>query len=387
MGRRSGVLLCSLLAVAGCLQVGLATSTSAASSWAVVPLTASAYSSSLQGGISCDGSSFCVATGWTQPQGANTLDRPLIERWNGSSWTPMQSPAVPGANVQLGAVSCTSPTFCMLVGNTWTPGGISSVTEQWNGKRWKIVPNAADGIFAMSISCIGSSFCMVVGTNEIGSGNTDNFAEIWDGTSWSATPTPSPGDTGLNGVSCVTPTSCVAVGSTEPYGSFGPSLSFALGWDGSTWSRFRSGNGPDPAGDNYLNGVTCRKTLSSCVAVGNYTPSVKGASAQSLIESWTPTGWVIVISPQAPGGTNYLRDVSCPRVTDCVAVGGMNEGELIEVWNGSTWTVTPGADVPGSAQDLLSGIACTHKVCFAAGTWAVTAGQPSHALLITSAVG
>ena len=81
----------------------------------------------------------------------------------------MQSPAVSGANVQLGAVSCTSPTLCMLVGNTWTPGGISSVTEQWNGKRWKIVPNAVEGIFAMSISCIGSSFCMVVGTNEIGS--------------------------------------------------------------------------------------------------------------------------------------------------------------------------------------------------------------------------
>ncbi len=386
MRRRSAVFFCSLLAVTGCVQVGSAISTSAASSWSVVPLRVSAYSSSL-GGISCGGSSFCIATGWTLGQGPKALDHPLIERWNGSMWTPMQSPAVSGVNVQLGAVSCTSPTFCMLVGNTWASGSISSLTERWNGKRWKIVTNAAEGLFPMSISCIGSSFCVFVGTNEIGSGHTDNFGEVWNGTSWTSTPTPNQGYSGLNGVHCVTPTSCVAVGFSDEYGSPVQSLSFALAWDGSTWSRFPSENGPDPAGDNALGGVTCRKTLSSCVAVGSYTPSVSGAAAQSLIESWTPTSWVIVTSPQASGGSNYLGNASCPRVTDCVAVGDVNEGELIEVWNGSTWTVTPGADVPGSAQDFLGGIACTHKVCFAVGTWAVTAGQPQHALLITSTIG
>ena len=86
----------------------------------------------------------------------------------------------------------------MLVGYARTPGGISSVTEQWNGKRWKIVPNAADGIFAYSISCIGSSFCTVVGTNEIGGGNVRKTS-VRSGTanSLTATPTPNLGSFGI----------------------------------------------------------------------------------------------------------------------------------------------------------------------------------------------
>ena len=166
MGRRLGVLLCSLLVVTGCLQVGLATLASAASSWSVIPVSVSAYSSSL-GDISCAGSSFCVATGWALGKEANALYHPLIERWNGSSWSPMQSPASE-LNVHLGAVSCTSPIFCMLVGYSQARNEtVTPLTEQWNGKRWKIVPNAAEGMFADSISCIGSSFCAVVGTYEV----------------------------------------------------------------------------------------------------------------------------------------------------------------------------------------------------------------------------
>ncbi len=390
MAHRLGMLLGLLLVVATCL-LGPAAPVSAQSSWSVVPLSVSAYTSSLLR-ISCGGPSFCAAIGHTRGSGANALYHPLIEWWNGNTWSRMQSPAVPGVNVYLQAVSCTSAKFCMLVGSTVTPSGmISSLTEQWNGTRWKIVPNAAEGETATGISCIGTTFCAVVGYTEIEEHAT-TFGEIWNGMSWTATPTPSPGTayTVLNGVNCLSSSTCVAVGVASNSGS--PTqyaLSLALDWSGSTWTQFPSQNGPDPGSENVLTGVTCRKTLGSCTAVGWYESPTPGSTEQGVIESWTPTGWTIVSSPQAPGGANTFSSVSCPRATRCTAVGTVsNTGELIEEWNGTVWTISPGAVVPGTAQDVLGGVSCTHKICFATGTWAISPGvAPQHALLITSAVG
>ena len=387
MAKRLGVLLCSCIAGLTCLQVGLSAPASAASSWSVVPLSISAHRSSL-GGISCGASSFCVATGETRGKGANALYRPLIEHWNGATWSQMQSPAGT-VNVHLGAVSCTSATFCMLVGNTQGPSGLTPLTEQWDGKHWKVVPNAAEGEFASAISCVGSSFSAVVGSSEVGSGLLTTFGEVWDGTSWTSTPTPNPGirGAGLDGVSCVAPTSCVAVGGASGNGSSAQYPSLALDWNGSTWSQFASQNGPDPGGYNVLAGVSCHATLSSCTAVGWYTPP--GGTDQTLIESWTSTGWTIVPSPEAPGGSNDLESVSCPLASFCVATGiTASEGEVIEEWDGSTWSVSPGADVPGSSQDFLFGVSCTHKVCFAAGTYGSNPGKVAHhALLISRHLG
>jgi hypothetical protein len=371
--------------------LGLRVPASAASDWSVVPLSVSAYTSSL-GRISCGGPSFCVAIGRTRGRGANALYHPLIEGWNGNTWSRMQSPAVPGANVYLQAVSCTSAKFCMLVGTTVTPSGIiSSLTEQWNGTRWKIVPNAAEGEAATGISCIETSFCAVVGYTVIEEHST-SFGEIWDGMSWTATPTPNPGTayTVLNGVNCLSSSTCVAVGVASFSGSptqYGFSL--ALDWNGSTWTQFPSQNGPNPDSQNVLTGVTCRKTLGSCTAVGWYESPTPGSTQQGVIESWTPTGWTIVSSPQAPGGANTFDSVSCPRATRCIAVGTIsNTGELIEEWNGTVWTISPGAVVPGTGLDVVGEISCTRKVCFAAGTYGSNPGQePQHALLITSGVG
>ncbi len=209
----------------------------------------------------------------------------------------------------------------MLVGNTQGPSGLTPLTEQWDGKHWKVVPNAAEGEFASGISCVGSSFCAVVGSSEVGSGLLTTFGEVWDGTSWTSTPTPNPGirGAGLDGVSCVAPTSCVAVGGASGNGSSAQYPSLALDWNGSTWSQFASQNGPDPGGYNVLAGVSCHATLSSCTAVGWYTPP--GGTDQTLIESWTSTGWTIVPSPEAPGGSNDLESVSCPLASFCVATG------------------------------------------------------------------
>jgi hypothetical protein len=390
LAHKLGLLLCSLSASITCLQVTANAPASAQSSWAVAPLSVSAYASYL-GAVSCAGSSFCVAVGYTHADESNAVDRPLIEQWNGKKWYLTKSPAGREGAV-LTDVSCTSASFCMLVGFTERSRSkdIVPITEQWNGNRWNIVSNASEGENATGISCVGVSFCAVVGYNTVENGgpSSTTFGEVWNGTTWTATPTPSPGTiySFLSGVSCVASDSCVAIGYSSSDGSSVEVPSLALAWNGSTWSQFPSQNGSDPAGLNILTGVTCLATLSSCTAAGSYVPSAGSGAAQSLVESWTPTGWVIAPTLDAPGGDEF-EGVSCATSSFCVAVGLISDtSELIEEWDGTSWTVSSGVSVPNTKLDRLSGVSCTERVCFAAGEYSKHSRGPWHALLISSAV-
>jgi hypothetical protein len=61
------------------------------------------------------------------------------------------------------------------------------------------------------------------------------MAEAWNGTSWSLVTTPNPGSTEneLRGVSCTSPSSCMAVGD---FAGIGNQLTLAESWNGSSWS-------------------------------------------------------------------------------------------------------------------------------------------------------
>ena len=80
----------------------------------------------------------------------------------------------------------------------------------------------------------------------------------------------------------------------------------------STWSIVSSPN--SGTGNNYLFGVSCL-TSSSCTAVGSY-----NGGAQVLIESWNGTSWSIVPSPSS--GISSLHGVACVSSSFCTAVGG-----------------------------------------------------------------
>src|SRR5205085_2766283 len=64
------------------------TGTAAASGWSILPVSAPAASASLTS-VSCTSVSACTAVGGftTVPGNAST---PLVERWDGSSWTVQQ---------------------------------------------------------------------------------------------------------------------------------------------------------------------------------------------------------------------------------------------------------------------------------------------------------
>ena len=79
----------------------------------------------------------------------------------------------PGSNSTpsaLASIFCVSAGDCFAVGGSGSGRGGASRTliEAWNGSRWSAVPSpnegpASDFDFLSSLSCPSASFCMIVG--------------------------------------------------------------------------------------------------------------------------------------------------------------------------------------------------------------------------------
>ncbi len=130
------------------------------------------------------------------------------------------------------------------------------------------------------VSCAEAS-CTAVGTAV---GNT-TLAEGWDGTKWNIEPTPAPSNatwSTLASVSCTAATACLAVGSY--YGSSGE-LPLAELWNGSSWT-IRPPPTPSEGSNDVLSYVQCA-TAKACMAVGSYYSS---ATSQTVPLAASGTG-------------------------------------------------------------------------------------------------
>ena len=287
---------------------------------------------------------------------------------------PSPSPANP-TNV-LRAASCANRGFCVAVGYTVSPSSdVHSLIESWDGTSWSVSPGsdpAGAQVALDGVSCVSQSSCVAVGY--LSSGAVQQAAsEIWNGTTWSAMSTPSPGgNDNLAAVSCVTRSACVAVGTTED-----PSTDTLVeSWNGNTWAVEASSNPGNAL--NELDGVSCA-SASYCVGVGR---QVSGSSAQPLIETGVGASWTTDPTPGL-GVTGALQAVACPRVSDCTAVGYDSNGPgdtLVEDWNGQNWTVSPSPSPSSFGPNGLFGVSCVStSSCVAVGEALGTApnGAPS----------
>ena len=331
-------------------------------SWSIQPSPAIGTSNALSG-VSCPSANSCTAVGFFENFGG---PQTLVESWNGTAWSVVPSPNSGTASNYLGGVSCVSAMSCMAVGHSFNisswPG--HTLVESWNGTAWSVVPSPNTGTHdntLSGVSCVSPTSCEAAGSND-NSGNfgfkpSQTLIESWDGSVVSIGPSADAVSTvynSLNGVSCVSPTACIAVGTY--YNGVNVSFTLAESWNGTAWSVMPSPNG----GFGYLNGVSC-VSATSCVAVG------------SLIESWNGTAWTVMPSP----GGGPLVAVSCVSATSCMAVGNSyNTGTrayqtLIESWDGTTWTVAPSPN--RGIGDFLSGVSCTSaRVCEAVGRYYTT---------------
>ncbi len=267
---------------------------------------------------------------------------------------------------RLTSVSCVSASNCVAVGSAGSFQVSTTLAMAWNGTAWSTMSTPNNGSNELlSVSCVSASSCVAVGgAGTPFSGTT--LAMVWDGSAWSAvsSPSPSPGSNNkLMSVSCTSASNCVAVGFS---GMMNQETTLAMVWDGSAWSVVSSPNPGTGFVGNKLNSVTCL-SASSCVAVGS---TSQGGLGQTLVMSWDGSTWSVVSSPNASGTNDELRSVSCASASDCVAVGYTRTtpvSTLVMAWNGTAWSIVSSPNV-GTEGDYLNSAACVSATeCVAVG--------------------
>ena len=285
------------------------------------------------------------------------------------SWTIAPSPNPPASLATLASISCPAATSCFAVGDAFAHGKDRSLVEHWDGTAWSVTPTPGLTVIGglSAVSCASVRFCTAVGSRFVGgTGLAHTLVALWDGSSWSRIPSPTPGQgAGLSGVSCVGTSNCVAVG--ESISASGSERTLIEGWDGTRWSVIAS---PSPSGGgSTLSGVTCLEA-SSCFSVGEHAPSPQ--RLRTLIEQWDGRSWTIAPSPNVGSSSmSKLSGVACTGMNVCVAVGSYVGAEgsatLAEGWDGSSWRIAPSAN-PASGSGGLLGVSCTRATdCVAVG--------------------
>ncbi len=354
-------------------------------SWSIVasPDRSGSYASTSYG-VSCTSTTLCTAVG--RYHNSNDYDnRTLVEVWNGTTWSLVSSPNLSGSmDSFLRDVSCVTATFCTAVGG-YLANSYETLIETWNGTHWSIVasPNTSSsqnsssiGDYLSGVSCTSTTSCTAVGAsyNIYGFPENQTLIETWNGTSWSIVASPNTSSSqdayGLGdylfGVSCVSATSCTAVGA-----SYNTSFhTLVETWNGATWSIAAS---PDASAsqNNVLYSASCVSTT-SCTAVGYYN---NGMVDQTLVEAWNGTTWSIPATPNTSSSENNVFDgVSCSSATSCIAVGHYFNSALsqtlAERWNGTSWSIVASPDTSNSESNYLSGVSCmSASSCTAVGTY------------------
>jgi hypothetical protein len=270
--------------------------------------------------ISCPSTDFCVAVG-TQLQAGGFPGAPLLERWDGTTWTAMPNPGNPIDNV-----SCASAIMCLGLGAA--DSGPAVVT--WNGATWDtLAAPFATGILD-GVSCPTTSWCAAVGAQSPTQGTWTDAEYGWNGSGWVSLAAASnaggpvgPGALGpafqLSSVACASPTACIA---TRGYPGETPD---ALSWNGTVWSAAAL-QSVAPGAGLYVQSLSCGSPV-TCQAVGFY-PRGGGALAP-FAESWDGTAWSIQPVPTGAVTSGLeeiqLNGVSCPLAIWCLAVGSQED--------------------------------------------------------------
>ena len=286
------------------------------------------------------------------------MTKDLVETWNGSVWSIQSSPAEGNDSNAMRGVSCASATSCISVGELSS----KPAAERWNGSEWSLMspPNPTGAVAASleSVSCPSTTSCVAVGhSHESGKQNV-TLAEAWNGTSWSLQSSPNPseneGGSVLLSVSCLSSTSCFAVGDGSK--KIFTMQTLAESWNGSAWTLQSSPN-PTGATRSTLLADSCSSSI-ECTAVGSGSPGPSGETTVTLAERWNGTEWSTQTTPNPPPHTeDVVTGVGCVASANCVAVGknSYTEAGFVEAWNGAEWKII--SELNGYSGSFV-GISC-----------------------------
>jgi hypothetical protein len=160
----------SCIAVGGFFHYSPHETSGLVETWNGTDWTIPAVPSTPLSSVSCPSASQCVAVGPVEEQNGDTGSQAF--GWNGSTWTA-ESVATPSGAVtsSLASVSCASATDCTAVGyyetNAIVTGPDFLWVETWNGAAWTAQPvpspARAAGSLLGAVSCSSSTYCVATG--------------------------------------------------------------------------------------------------------------------------------------------------------------------------------------------------------------------------------
>ena len=142
----------------------------------------------------------------------------LLERWNGSAWSVVASPNVPGVDTEPLSIFALSANDVWVVGYTVssTPP-TQNLAMHWNGTSWSIVSAAQQGPYDNQLSDVtgtASNDVYAIGAYTNASTQDHGLIEHWNGSAWSVVSSVQVPGIGslLSGVTAVSSTDVWAVG-------------------------------------------------------------------------------------------------------------------------------------------------------------------------------
>jgi hypothetical protein len=254
-----------------------------------------------------------------------------------------------------------------------TPTGPSPTAGAPDWTIQATVNNQSPNGILRSDSCISPTSCLAVGSFNDSTGTTETLAEAWNGTAWRTQTMPVP--TGatyrvLSGVSCISAAACTTVGNYD--NRSGADITLAEAWNGKAWSVQATPN-PSGATDVVLSGVSCT-SATVCEAVGSYYNS--SGTQVALAEAYDGKTWSVQATPDPTGAFGSgLSGVSCLSVNACTAVGESSGAALAEVWKGKAWSIQTVPLPSGGSDGQLFGVSClSPSRCTAVGGYYSSSG-------------
>lgn len=263
-------------------------------------------------------------------------ERNLVVHWDGSVWQEIKAPSTGPQNFLYGVA--TDPIQRVwAVGSVYTSCSIygtchsTTFAMRWNGSAWTPTqtPSPSSGTNDLeSVAVVSENDVWAVGSRSISSASgsiAQTLTLHWSGHSWEVVPSPNVGSfhNHLYHVAAVAANDVWAVG-------YQNGATLVMHWDGATWSTIPSPNAPSPFGLNVLTGLAVLGA-NDIYAVGWYIPGVSTVYWESyqapvpeslaivssnesrpLILHWAGNGWSIVETPVI-SSPNSLYGVSVTR--------------------------------------------------------------------------
>lgn len=349
---------CALLSAVLSLAVLPARATFAASptcgSWSIAssPNPSSQYN--FLNGVAAISANDAWAVGYESANTTGSISLTLIEHWDGTSWTVVNSQNPTNQNT-LNAVAGVSTNDVWAVGLSQDPnsGVYHTLIEHWNGTAWSIVASPNPSTIAndlTAVTVISTTNVWAVGNYNDTNSHSLPLIEHWNGKVWKvvSTPTAGSGATILSGVTAISAGNVWAVGTYQPDPSSLQTQTLTERWSGKSWTIVTSSNN---GAINNLTGVTWVPGTKTLWAVGGYSGATSTPQSP-LLEYWNGKSWKIVPSPSSGLNVLSLNSIAAISATNVWAVGSYHDANsglnatLTEQWNGTSWSIVSSPNAP-----------------------------------------